>query len=92
MAYTKHPMQALMQLDPKQAKAKLLEAYRAAGASKRGVAVALGCTEQTIQNWLKTLDLETAFARLKKRAIKEGWHHDHSRQGGRPKGSKNLHE
>ncbi len=86
MAYIKHPLAALIEVDPKKAASQILDAYKKGKASQRDAAKILGVAESTIIRWVKLLDLATALARIKKQAVREGWHHEMNTHGGLPEG------
>ncbi len=87
MAYTKHTLAALIEVDPKEAKAQICDAYTKAKASQRDAANVLGVAESTLIRWVRILDLAEAFAKIKRRAHREGWHHEQNQQSpGRPVG------
>ncbi len=90
MAYTKQEMTALIQVEPQEAKEQILAAYKKAKCSIHGAAEVLGCGERTVYRWMEMLNLTGAFAKMKQQALKEGWHHKNSRQGGRPVGTKTV--
>ena len=98
MGYKSHDLGALVRVDPQAAAAKIVAAYTSASCSQRDAATLLGVEERSLIRWTKKLDealaamrkvsLSVRLAAVKARAIKEGWHHDRNRQGGRPKGSR----
>lgn len=89
MAYQKQKLGLLIEVDPRAARAEILKAYETAKASQRDAATELGCSETTLIRWIKLLDLQVTLLKLKKRAIKENWHHVNQTRGGRPPGSRN---
>lgn len=84
MAFQKHTLSSLIDVDPKTAAEKLLAAYTEARANQRNAAKKLGVSEGTIIRWIKRLNLGQRFAKVKARALREGWHHDENKRGGRP--------
>lgn len=81
MPYVKKKMGALIMLDPAAARVQMMDAYQAAGCSKRDASIILGCNEHTFQNWTKKLGIEKDLETMRKRAVKEGWYH--GRHGGK---------
>lgn len=87
MAFKKHVLTSLVEVAPKEAAEKICAAYEQAKASQRDAAKLLGVAEATIIRWVKHLDLSDRFAKIKRRAIREGWHHENNRLAtGRPRG------
>jgi hypothetical protein len=82
MAYKKNRIGALVDAAPATAREEILKAYEEAKCSQRDAAKALDCAENTLIRWIDALAMRPAIEKLKKRAAKEGWHHDH--KGGRP--------
>lgn len=79
-----HRISSLAVIDPKAAAKELLGAYVRAKANKVEAARLLGAGLRTFDRWVVQLDLAPAMEKMKDRAKREGWHHDHSQRGGRP--------
>ncbi len=87
MAYVKHQLAALIEVDPKAAAKQICDAYVEGKASQRDAAAVLGVNESTYYRWVKLLDLSAALEKLKAKAKKEGWHHEQFLQSpGQPVG------
>ena len=87
MAYTKHTIGLLIEVNPTEASRQILEAYRKGKASQRDAAKILGVAESTIIRWVKLLELGDKLEGLKKKALREGWHHENNHLGqGQPVG------
>jgi transposase-like protein len=84
--YARHEVGVLVWTDPVEARRRILEAFRQAGASPVGAARVLGCTDNTWTRWVARLQLREEIAKLRESAIAEGWYH--GRHGGRPAGSR----
>ena len=80
-----HPIAALIIVDPKAAKLRILDHLRRAKMHRGDAAIAIGCAHSTFLSWVRKLDLEDEIGRLERKAKREGWHH--GRIGGRPLGS-----
>lgn len=86
MAYRDTEMGLLMRLNPAEGRARIIDEYRKAGANLAATAKSFEVDERTLRRWIeRDSKLDAALTKLKTQALKEGWHHDHSRQGGRPK-------
>lgn len=83
MSFKQHRLSALIVVAPEEAKRAIVEAFRAAGASRRDAAKALGCDEDTLAAWIKRLDMGVELEAIVGVAKLEGWHH--GKVGGRPK-------
>lgn len=83
MAYRKHPLAALIEVNRTEAVAQILAAYKEAGACQLDAARVLGVSESTLIRWVTQLALGAKLAKVKAQAKREGWHHDKGRQGGR---------
>jgi hypothetical protein len=96
MAMKDYAIVSRLKVDPGAAADELASAYRDAGCSMRAMSKKYGCVEQTIARWVRLADaklraagkplLSPRFAKIRAQALKEGWHHDGYRQGGRPAG------
>jgi len=84
MSFRETEMSLDVRANPGRAVGKIIKAYRKTGANLQAAAVLLGTTERTMHRWVIRLELTKELQRLKEAALKEGWHHDHSRHGGRP--------
>jgi uncharacterized protein YjcR len=82
MAYVSHEINALISIDPKLAKKRIIDVMREAQMHRRAAAKKLGCDYATLHRWIKRLELETTLERLMVKAKREGWFH--GRTGGRP--------
>lgn len=88
MGFHQHDLTAMLRLMPKEARKKLTEAFRDSRCSRTAAAEKLGCTLGTFISWVNKAGLREEFARIEKRAKKEGWHHGRDRMSpGRPKKS-----
>ena len=83
MSFKETEMSLEVRANPERATGKIIKAYRKTGANLQAAALLLGTTERTIHRWVIRLKLTDELRRLKAAALKEGWHHDHSRYGGR---------
>lgn len=84
MAFHVHEMTALLVVDPKAARRRILDAYRKARANARDAAKILGCGERTLHRWVDRLMMKPDLERMARRAQREGWYHDKFTLGGRP--------
>ena len=80
-----HEISALIRVNPKEAKRRILAALRQTKMHKGDAAKLIGCVPSTFISWITQLDLAPEIERLAKKARTEGWHH--GRKGGRPVGS-----
>ena len=84
MSFKETEMSLEVRANPERAKRRIIMEYRKTGANLNDVATRMETTERTIHRWVIRLKLTDELRRLKAAALKEGWHHDHSRHGGRP--------
>ena len=75
MAYRRQEIGLLAQVDPEEAKRRIVEALQASGCHRDEAASAMGCSKHTLWRWIVSLDLEATITKLEKRAVREGWHH-----------------
>lgn len=87
MAYKVQPLGMMVTLDPDKARAEIIEAYTKAGASLTDAASRLECSMSSLLRWIDSLGMMAEIRGLKKKAKREGWHHDRNSLGGRPVGS-----
>jgi transposase-like protein len=84
MSFKETDMSLSVRANPAQAKGRIIMAYHKTGANLEEAAKLLDTTDRTLRRWVLRLKLTDELRRLKAAALKEGWHHDHSRHGGRP--------
>ena len=85
----RHDIHAMIQVQPKVAKEKILEALRRHGMHIGNAAEALGCSYNTFLRWVEELALGPAIEKMKVQAKREGWRHTQNTPStGRPAGSK----
>lgn len=80
-----HEISALIRVNQKEAKRRILAALRETGMHKGQAAKRLGCAHTTLLSWISQLGLAPEIEALDAAARKAGWHH--GRVGGRPLGS-----
>lgn len=89
MAFLQHDFAARMVREPRAAAREILRRYQEAKCSQKQVALDMGCSEPTIIRWIKVLNekgtgIRARMVEMRKRALREGWHHNEGRKGGRP--------
>ncbi len=76
MAFVKHQMRSLIDVDPDRARREILAAVRKAKMHMGEAAKALECRQQTLLSWVRALDLEQEIDEMRETAKRNGWHHD----------------
>jgi hypothetical protein len=95
MAYRKHKLLSLIEADPRAAAEQIAEAFREAKCSRKDTAIRLELAYNTLTRYVTALDralatreqrkpLTKRLEKIKASAIREGWHHEQNKQGGRP--------
>lgn len=90
--YTSHQINALIIVDPEEAAKFILQALRKAKMQKMVAVKILGCSHGTFLRWVEKLKLDSRIEKLRRRALREGWHFERIPSPGRPKGSKDREE
>lgn len=85
MAHADHEITHLIAVDPTKAKAKILQALKAARMHKAVATKEIGCSHGTFLRWIVRLGMQQEIEEMAAKAVKEGWHHEE--RGGRPQGS-----
>ena len=85
-------MTAVVRVNPAKARLDILRAYEKSRCDLTATSVLLDCSYNTLQKWVTALALQPRLDKLKARALREGWHHDKNRNGGRPRAQKSPTE
>lgn len=67
-------MTALIQLNPDEARKRILEALKKSGFNRTNAVAQFGCSPWTFIKWIERLDLTDAIVKLETKAKKEGWY------------------
>lgn len=82
MAYRPVTLGSLIEVDPKEAKKQIENAFIKAHAKRADAAVHLGISVYTLVRYVHKLSLTKRLEQIEERAKKEKWHH--GEVGGRP--------
>lgn len=75
MAFKRHRLTALIEVDPQRAREEIVEAFMNARACRADAASLIGCRRSTFMAWVARLKLEDELALIEARAKFEDWHH-----------------
>jgi len=67
-----HPLNLMIDSDPKKAEAEIINAYKKGGYTQKGAADVLECHETTLIRWVHKLDLWQKLDAIKGEAVKKG--------------------
>lgn len=86
---SRHEIQALIQVQPSEAKKRIVSALKKSGVHLGNTAETLGCSYNTFLRWVEQLQLGEAIEEMKDKAKREGWRHTQNTPStGRPAGAK----
>jgi transposase len=72
VSYQKHPMASLIDVQPDEARKRILEAYAECGLQQGDAAAMLNVAESTLIRWVKRLAMGPQVEALRERARKKG--------------------
>lgn len=75
MAYVRHRLAALIEVDPVAAKREIAKAFVNARASRADAASLLSCRRSTFMQWVAKLGMGPELDAIETEAKQKGWHH-----------------
>ncbi len=75
MAYVRHRLAALIEVDPAKAREEIANAFINARASRADAASLLSCRRSTFMQWVAKLKMGDELDEIERKAKTLGWHH-----------------